>query len=268
MANESAAMPDPKERFSSRVEAYVRNRPSYPIEAIRWLESNGYCAPGAAVADVGSGTGISTALFLKNGYSVAGVEPNAAMRQAAERWLTETLNPADLRRFRSVDGAAEATTLPDHSVELVIAAQAFHWFDRPAAKREFFRILKPAGAVALIWNSRELAGTSFAEGYEALLNEFCLDYNVVRHDQIMAQEIHDFFAPAPTQSATFPSHQQFDYAGLEGRLLSSSYAPPAEHLRHSPMLASLRSLFDRCQRDGTVVTNYRTEVHAGRLALV
>lgn len=263
MTQKTESTADPKSRFSSRVEAYVRNRPSYPPEVIQWLQTNEFAKAGAVVADIGSGTGISAAMFLRNGYRVVGVEPNAAMRQAAERWLAETLDPAAVQNFRSIDGAAEATTLADHSVALVVAAQAFHWFDRPAAKREFHRILRPGGAVALIWNSRQLTGTAFAEGYEALLNEFAVDYNVVRHDQMPAEQIAAFFAPAPVQSVVFPSQQRFDYAGLEGRLLSSSYAPPAGHPRHEPMLAALRRLFDRTQTGGTIVMDYRTEVHAG-----
>jgi SAM-dependent methyltransferase len=254
---------NPKDRFSNRVDAYVRHRPSYPPEVIGYLESLDLCAPRMSVADIGSGTGISAAVFLTYGCSVAGIEPNAAMRQAAERWLAQTLDAGTFSRFKSVDGAAEATQLLSESVDLVIAAQAFHWFDRPAAKTEFQRILRRNGGVALIWNSRVTDSSPFAEGYESLLRAFCPDYMKVRHDEIERREIEAFFAPSTVHSATFPSSQRFDYAGLEGRLLSSSYAPAAGQPRHDEMLATLRRLFDETQTGGAVVMDYRTEVHAG-----
>src|SRR5688500_12874890 len=152
---------DPRTRFTDRVEAYVRHRPSYPDDVVRFLESIGLARPGMTVADIGSGTGISAQLFLRNGYRVIGVEPNAAMRAAAERLLATELETS---AFRSVNGSAEATTLPDASVDLVVAGQAFHWFDRPAARREFHQILRQDnssnGGVALFWNSRDLTGSA------------------------------------------------------------------------------------------------------------
>ena len=265
--------PDPRDRFSDRVDAYVRHRPTYPREVVESLRSDGLLQPGATVADVGSGTGISSALFVGAGCTVYGVEPNAAMRAAAERSLGRKSPAAPPRvpgapihaRFHSVNGTAEATTLPDASVDLVVAGQAFHWFDRPPAKAEFRRILRPGGGAALFWNTRQLTGSPFAEGYETLLREYGTDYERVRHDHVDRTAIAGFFSPLPVRSADFPFAQRFDYGGLEGRLLSSSYAPGPVHPRHDPMLAALRRLFEACAVDGSVVMSYRTEVHAGRM---
>jgi SAM-dependent methyltransferase len=279
---------DPKARFSDRVDAYVRHRPGYPDEVVRFFERTGLLRPGMTVADIGSGTGISAALFRRHGYSVVGVEPNDAMRRAAEQALAgdPAGRPAGaaLPAFRSVAGSAEATTLPDKSVDFVAAGQAFHWFDRPAARREFARILQtaasgvlgtagadgstgaPGGGAGLFWNSRELTGSAFAEGYEELLVRHATDYATVRHDAVSRAAIDAFFAPAAVEAAEFPSEQRFDYGGLEGRLLSSSYAPAAGAPGHAKMVAALRALFDRCQVGGTVLMAYRTEVYAGRIA--
>lgn len=280
---------DPKARFSDRVDAYVRHRPSYPDAVVRFFEQVGLLRPGMTVADVGSGTGISAGLFLRHGYAVVGVEPNEAMRRAAEQMLASPPESpgapprADGATFRSVAGSAEATTLADGSVDFVAAGQAFHWFDRPAAKREFVRIVRRgvgdgdgdgaasaggrsvAGGAGLFWNTRELTGSAFAEGYEALLVRYGTDYGTVRHDAISRAKIDAFFAPATVAAAEFPSEQVFDYAGLEGRLLSSSYAPAAGTPGHDAMVAALRDLFDRCEDGGSVVMRYRTEVYAGRL---
>ena len=256
----AAAGPDPKTRFSDRVDAYARHRPTYPPGVVDFLRSAGLLRPGMTVADVGSGTGISSALFLAAGCTVYGVEPNAAMRAVAEQ-----LGRRDGPAFHSIAGSAEATTLPAASVDLVVAGQAFHWFDRSAAKAEFARILRPGGGAALFWNTRRLTGSAFAEGYEALLREFGTDYDRVRHDRINAAAIAEFFAPFPVRSAAFPFAQRFDYAGLEGRLLSSSYAPGPGHPRHRPMLYALRQVFDACATAGAVVMEYETEVYAGRI---
>lgn len=251
--------PDPKSRFTDRVDLYVKHRPSYPAATLEFIRREGFLRDGMTVADVGSGTGISSAMFVRAGCRVIGVEPNAAMRAAAERLL------ADESRFTSVAGSAEATTLPAASVDLVVAGQAFHWFDRAAFAAECRRILRPGCGVALFWNSRKLSGSPFAEEYEALLMAHGVDYARVRHDAIGEPELAAFFSPFPMTSDRIPSAQRFDYHGLEGRLLSSSYTPQEGDPRRAAMLAALRRLFDDCQQDGFVEMEYWTEVHAGRL---
>src|SRR5688572_26148695 len=153
---------DPKERFSSRVDAYVAARPRYPQQVIDHLTAEIGLRPDWHIVDLGSGTGISCELFLQNGNTVTGIEPNAAMRAAAEESLRV------FAKFRSVDASAESTTLPAGCADLVVAAQAFHWFDIPAARRETLRILRPAPAAGggwalLMWNDRKLHGTPFLE---------------------------------------------------------------------------------------------------------
>jgi ubiquinone/menaquinone biosynthesis C-methylase UbiE len=136
------------QRFSSRVEYYVKARPKYPNAMLRFFQSNLGLSPIHSIADIGSGTGFLTELFVRNGNPTYAVEPNTPMRQAAEAYLREWSN------FHSVDGTAEATTLAESSVDFVTAAQAFHWFNPELSAKEFQRILKPGGVVALIWNER------------------------------------------------------------------------------------------------------------------
>lgn len=249
---------DATQRFSNRVDAYVRARPGYPDEVVHTLEREAGLAAGATVADLGSGTGISAEIFLRHGDRVYAIEPNAAMRQAAEDRLRS------LPGFTSLNGTAEATGLPDASVDLVLAAQAFHWFDPPAAKREFTRILKPGGVVALVWNSRLTDATPFLRDYEALLLEFGTDYQQVNHRQFDEAVVQAFFAPRPVERRVFPNAQQLDRDGLRSRLLSSSYVPSAEDPRSGPMLARLDEVFDRHAHDGVVELQYQTELFFGR----
>jgi len=210
------------------------------------------------VADIGAGTGISSALWLDAGATVNAVEPNDAMRASAAALLGER------PKFHAVAGSAEATALAAGSVDLVTAAQAFHWFDRALCRQEFLRVLKPGGYVALLWNSRHVDTTPFLRGYEAL-HRFATDYAAVNHQNIDAAKVAEFYELGRCLRAVVPNSQMFDFAGLRGRLLSSSYAPPAGDPRHEPMLAALRALFDEHAENGAVSFAYDTEVYVGRL---
>ena len=246
-------------RFSDRVENYIRYRPAYPADVLGAIRAECGLKPSHVVADVASGTGIWSRMLLENGNVVFGVEPNVDMRQAGERLL------ADFPQFRSVDGKAEATTLPDHSVDFVTAAQAAHWFDRARARREFARILRPAGWLVLLWNERLVDTTPFLRAYEDLLLTYGTDYEEVRHERT-TDALNEFFDPRPYGERTFPMRQEFDYEGLEGRLLSSSYAPGPGHPKHEPMLAALRDIFSAHAADGRVAFDYTTRVYFGRLS--
>src|SRR4029077_16062544 len=216
-------------RFSGRVQNYVRYRPGYPPEALRVLQAE--CGPPAKplVPGIASGTGIWTRMLLENGNRVFGIEPNNEMREAGDRLL------ASFPNFTSIAGSAEATPVPDQSVDFVTAAQAAHWFDRPRARREFSRILKPGGGLGLLWNEGRTDSTPFLRDYEQLLLTYGTDYEEVRHERTTSA-VNEFFDPAPYKRRDFPTRQESDYAGLEGRLLSSSYAPGEGHPQHAPML--------------------------------
>jgi len=249
---------DATSRFSDRVENYVRYRPGYPPGVVQELKAEGGLAPSHVIADIASGTGIWTRLLLENGNPVFGVEPNIEMRQAGERLL------AGFPKFTSIAGMAEATTLPDQSVDFVTAAQAAHWFDRKKARREFVRILKPRGWLVLLWNERVTDSTKFLRDYEQLLLTYGTDYENVRHENT-TDAINEFFDPMPYQEQVFDMRQEFEYAGIEGRLLSSSYAPGPENPRYKPMLNDLRRIFDACAIEGRAVFEYKTRLYFGRL---
>lgn len=251
-------MSDPTERFSSRVEDYARYRPGYPIEVMTVLREDCGLTTEATVADVAAGTGLFTRLLLENGNRVFAVEPNDAMRRAGAELL------AGFAKLTMVKGMAEATTLADGSVDMVTAAQAAHWFRRDEARREFARILKPGGWCVLVWNERCTGSTPFLRAYEDLLLAFGTDYQEVRHERTTAA-IGQFFAPGEYCEKVFEIRQQFDYEGAEGRLLSSSYTPPAGHPRRKPMLKELKRIFREHQREGSVVFEYKTRVYYGRV---
>jgi SAM-dependent methyltransferase len=213
----------------------------------------------AVVADIGSGTGILSELFLRNGNLVYAVEPNDEMRLAAEQLL------AGYPNFYSVNGRAEATTLPERSADFVTAGQAFHWFEPEPTRAEFGRILRPSGWVVLVWNTRVVSSDGLMAGYEALLDRFALAYHDVSHTEAeQHQEIIHFFR-GEMKRHTFANEQQFDQEGLLGRMLSSSYAPTPDHPHYPPLRAGLQQLFEQYQVNGRVSFPYETELFIGRL---
>jgi ubiquinone/menaquinone biosynthesis C-methylase UbiE len=249
---------NPTERFSTRVENYVKYRPHYPSAVVELLQSECGLNRDSIVADVGSGSGILSELFLQHGCSVIGIEPNREMREAGEKLLRHYPN------FKSVAGAAESTRLENQSVDFITAGQAFHWFNREKAHEEFKRILKPHGWVVLIWNDRKVDSTPFLKSYEELLLTHGTDYQQVNHRQIEDQNLERFYAPNPLRKAIFKNEQQFDFEGVKGRLLSSSYVPESG-TRLDEMLKALREIYEANERGGEVVIEYDTLVYFGNL---
>ncbi len=241
------------ERFSNRVENYLKYRPGYPTEMMVFFRNELGLTKASVIADIGSGTGLSSKPFLENGNVVYGVEPNEGMRLAAER----SLNGFD--NFKSIEGASDHTTIKDGSVDLVIAAQAFHWFEPESTHCEFKRILKPGGYVVLIWNERQLDTTSFLIEYERLLLKFANDYEKVRHENIDEEKLAAFFQTRFDRQ-TFANQQICDFDGLKGRLLSSSYMPAEGDQKYKPMIAELQALFAKHEQGGKIEIRYDTNI--------
>jgi SAM-dependent methyltransferase len=248
----------PTARFSDRVENYVRYRPGYPPEVIDFLRDVCGLRSHHVVADIASGTGLFTRLLLENGNSVFAVEPNAGMREMGAQVLK------GYERFMSIAGTAEETTLDPGSVDFVTAAQAAHWFDLRRTRAEFVRILRRGGWCVLIWNERLTENTPFLREYEQLLLTYGTDYKEIRHERTTSI-IHEFFAPQPCKERVFGLRQRFDYEGVAGRLLSSSYAPLEGHPSHAPMMQELDRIFRAYAEGGVAEFEYKTRVYYGHL---
>lgn len=251
-------MTDTVERFSNRVANYVKYRPGYPREILQVFRDEMNLTKDSVVADIGSGTGISARVFLENGNRVFGVEPNAAMRAAAEEFLK------DFPRFESVDGTAENTNLADDSVDLVVAAQAFHWFDQEKTPQEFRRIAREGGFVALIWNERQLDTNAFLREYEEILKNYGTDYEKVRHDNLEKEVFEKAFG-AEFSLKTFQNIQSLDFDGMRGRILSSSYMPAETDARFPPLENDLRHVFEKYAESGRIQILYNTNIFYTRL---
>jgi len=255
-----ATQPDlePTARFSGRVLDYIRFRPSYPQAVIDVLRDHAEFSSHAVVADIGSGTGISAELFLGCGNTVYGVEPNPQMRAAAEALLSA------YGAFHSVAGTAEQTNLPDASVDYIVSCQAFHWFDRAKAQAEFRRVARSNAWFVVMWNERQLDATPFLRDYEQLLQRFGTDYGAVKDRYPSTDEMQTCFSEQ-FHHFTLPNEQSFDFAGLRGRLLSSSYVPAEDDPRAGAMLAELERIFNTRQENGRVTVLYDTLLYFGRI---
>ena len=249
---------DATTRFSDRVANYVRYRPSYPPDMVDSLVAEVGLDSDSLVADIGAGTGIFSQLLLERGLGVVAVEPNDEMRAAADSMLDH------FTRYHSVPGQSETTGLESNSVDLVTAAQAFHWFEQGPARAEFRRILKPGGSVALVWNERIL-GTPFQDDYEEVLLNYTNDYGKINHTNITAKEIEAFFSPGRVRELQFNNAQHVDRNGLLGRVESASYCPKPGTPGYEELVDALYCLFDKYQENGVVTLSYLTRLFLGHL---
>lgn len=218
-------------------------------------------ARGGAAADIGAGTGIFTRVLLEAGFEVTAVEPNGAMRAAAEEELK------GYPQFHSVAAPAEETGLAGGSFDAVTVAQAFHWFDHDAARREFRRLLRPEGWVFIVWNRRQEGTSIFAREYEEMLRTLGERYRAVGHRdrEARGRAMAEFFPEGSLQIAQYENPHVMDWAGLRGRFLSMSYVPVEGEAGHEELLGRLEEIFNAHARDGRVTFDQVTEVYYGRL---
>jgi ubiquinone/menaquinone biosynthesis C-methylase UbiE len=246
-------MPDNTKRFSDRVEDYIKYRPNYPPGLVPALEKAMKLNGAEIVADIGSGTGLSSLPFLTSEYKVLGIEPNKEMREAAEKQLESFTN------FKSINGEAEKTNLPANSVDVILCGQAFHWFDRQKSKIEFARILTKEGNIVLVWNERSIKN-NFQKEYEKILFDNIEEYRILNHRNIDPKLISDFFTPKKMNKLSLENKQTLSFAGLVGHLRSSSYFPKSG-AQHDKTITDLRLLFQKYKEEETVVFEYETKVY-------
>lgn len=253
----------PTQRFSSRVSYYVRARPKYPHALLEFLRSELHLTPAHRVADIGSGTGIFSEMFLQNGNPVIGIEPNAEMRAAGDDYLK------GYPGFRSQSGTAEATGLADHCVEFAVAGQAFHWFDPPRARMEFQRILGPPGWVVLVWNERRRTASGFEAAYDELIQQFAIDRHVDHHTAVTGASesvLGPFFGPGHFLVREFDNFQDLALDDVKARIISSSYMPLPDHASFADMMAATEKMFAAHAPAGRVRMSYDTRAYYGRMS--
>lgn len=241
--------------FNDRVDNYFRYRPGYPKEIIRFLQEEVDLKDDAIIADIGSGTGISSDLFIDNGNTVYGVEPNNNMRRSADKRFEKS------ELFTSYDGSAECTTLADNSVDLIVAGQAFHWFESFASKKEFLRILRNNGYLVVMFNSRG-NDSDFMFDYNKVINKYKRKLEIKTNENTFMEIFNQGFI----KSKTFENKINYDLDRLIGDTVSYSYMPNKEDDEYEGLIDELKKLFFKyCEEDGTVEFEYKTSVDLCKL---
>ncbi|HIW35255.1 MAG TPA: methyltransferase domain-containing protein [Candidatus Paenibacillus intestinavium] len=271
------------ERFSGRSQQYVQYRPSYSQEVMQHLLQKVGITGSDLVADIGAGTGLFTEKLLEQHIQTVAVEPNDDMRNALiehlQTHLTEnSLNEQQLRisggsaentqieQLLSVsDGSAEQTKLAGHSVNYIVCAQAFHWFDAELARAEFKRILKPDGQVVLLWNQRDVGASAFMNDYEQLFLKYGKQYVEVKHKHISQAYLKPFYGGYEPQLASYQYSQQLDRAALFGRIQSSSFSLEETDARYDEYIAHIAQIFAKHEQNGVVNMLYRTDIYWGQM---
>lgn len=249
------------DRFTGKTAQYVQYRPHYSEQVIQHLFDHIGLINDDIVADVGAGTGIFTKELLEKGLQVVAVEPNEEMRQALIGQLV-ALNGSALQVSA---GSAERTELAANSVNHIICAQSFHWFDPVKTRGEFMRILKPKGQVVLLWNQRDIHSSSFMEGYEALFMKYGQDYDKVIHKLVNQQSLAPFYGGKSPHYSFYPLEQRLDYESLIGRIQSSSFSLKEDDPRFKEYNEDIQALFEANQQNGFVQMRYRTDIYWGSL---
>jgi SAM-dependent methyltransferase len=245
------------DKFSGKADVYSKSRPSYPNEYIDYLLTENILNETSRVADIGSGTGILSRQLLERDLSVLAVEPNDDMRAKAEQYLNQ------FEHFTSIKASAEETSLQNNSVDLVIAAQAFHWFDHEKFKLECKRILKQNAKVALVWNSRDFTSPLIIENAE-ICKQFCPNFygfsGGIGEDQKVFKQ---FFQNGEYEYKRFPNDLILDVDGFLGRNLSASYSPKTTDKEYQPFVEAITNLFEKYSQSEKIVMPNFTRSYLG-----
>ncbi|MBN1500935.1 MAG: class I SAM-dependent methyltransferase [Spirochaetes bacterium] len=221
------------EKFSTKVSNYEKYRPSYPDSLFIYLKKNGLINQTMHAADIGAGTGIFTALLAPHVKSVFAVEPNEQMMASCRKHCNGQSNVG------YIISEAEQTGLQNASVDLITAAQSFHWFDRDQSKTEFKRILKPEGNVMLIWNSR-IPDSAVNQEYEEIIKRVCSEF---KGADFLKDNFQDFFREGNCSFLRFPNNLSKTLESFIGGALSASYAPDCNDSTFDSFINELTQLF-------------------------
>src|SRR5690606_9755039 len=247
---------DSVNRFSQRADLYDQFRPHYPEELATFLRERLGADIHYTVAEIAAGTGIFTEQIAKWGNTVFVVEPNRSMRRLARQRLSQ------FEKCIFLDGTAEETGLPDRSVDMVVSAQAFHWFDLTRTKAEFRRIGRDNLLVAVIWNLRN-THTPFEQAYETLIRTYGIDYLRVSQRRMDTEEVLSFFAPESPDYRIFEHEDLLTHKELSGRILSYSFMPDESVGVYGEMMEAITELFELYQEGGYVQLSYQSRLFIG-----
>ena len=251
-------MTDNTQRFSGKAGVYAKARPNYAQDFFDWLYSNYVLTSDTVIADIGSGTGLLTKALVEKDIHVYAVEPNEDMRNVAESSLK------DNKYFHSINGTAESTGLPEGSIDIITVAQAFHWFDVEAFKKECKRILRPQGKVVLVWNQRDSA-SYFVKVNSEIFKKYCPNFTGFSGGIEENDNNIELFFDKKYSRFHFTNNLTFDKDGFINRCLSASYALKKSDEKFDIFVQELEVLFNSYSEAGLLTMPNETVAYVGEL---
>ena len=249
-----------EEKFTGKAELYKKFRPSYPKELLDYLYSQIGFSKDSTIADIGSGTGIFSRLFLERGSTVYAVEPNNDMRETSVKDLSAYKN------FISIDASAENTGLHEKSIDFVTVAQAFHYFDRQLFKQECIRILKPGGKVVIVWNDVDKDNDLIRKS-GSIIEKYRIHDKSGQKQSGNLFEYSDFFIDGIYEYRTFRNDLYESRERFIGGNLSASYAPneKSDPEKYNGFVKELNDLFDEYSVNNMLHFPQFTRSYAGAM---
>ncbi len=249
-----------EDKFNHLADIYEKYRPSYPEDYIKDVINKCHLDSESLVADIGAGTGILSRQLLHNNLKVVGVEPNSDMRKILKKLETN-------ENFRAIDGTAEHTNLENNSVDLIVVAQAFHWFDKEKFKKECKRILKPNGKVWILWNQLDENKEIVKEQKkidDKYTNRF-QEVNGILSATKKEDKIQGFFKDNIYEAKVVDNPLENDKERFIGSNLSKSYSLKKDDVNYDKYIEAFGKVFDKYSENGKVMIPNKTYGYLGKI---
>lgn len=247
------------EKFTGKAKIYNKYRSSYANNCIEDIIKDRNISNQTIIADIGAGTGKLTEQFLEKGIKVIAVEPNKDMLNMARENLSKY---GELIEFK--EEAAEATKIENKSIDIIVVAQAFHWFDKELFKKECKRILKSDGLIAIMWNFIDYKQELEGKIIDIHKKYTTLSFNA-SEEKKRDEEIAEFFGENNYELKIYENNYLEDYERFLGKQLSMSYALKKEDEKYNEYIGAFKKLFDKYGKDGIIEVHNNTYCYFGKL---
>ena len=249
---------DSKKFYSGKQDDYSKYRPTYPIELFDFL-SKEYNIKNKELVELGAGTGIFSKIVSSYCQKLYYVEPNADMINKGKDFCKDCSN------IEFINKSAESTELPEKSVDMILAVQSFHWFDKTNVKKEVNRILKPNGDFAIIWNDWEADNNTFGKEYFSYISTWNNKLTGKKYQHKNVDDRKNFFQNGKYKTYTFSHSKNYTLNMVIGLSKSLSYAPKEGDEYYNEFIEGIIDIFNKYKKDDIVRFDFNTEMYIGKI---